>query len=157
MTLKLQGGVLKALIASSPKAPNPTGESRVIPNVSPEHKPVIESITRQADAQLAAQDQILESLDQSGPRIIDPTEEQITGDRKLSRLVDDDFPFDDSQLVAIHGVVQEQYACLMGAAGTGKTTSTKKIVDLLQDGLGEIDMTNYWRKTQTGADDDGEY
>lgn len=157
MTLKLQGGVLKALIASSPKAPNPTGESRVIPNVSPEHKPVIESITRQADAQLAAQDQILESLDQSGPRIIDPTEEQITGDRKLSRLVDDDFPFDDSQLVAIHGVVQEQYACLMGAAGTGKTTSTKKIVDLLQDGLGEIDMTNYWRKTQTGADDDDEY
>lgn len=159
MTLKFKpkSPVLAALIASTPKAPNPTGEPRVIPNESPEHKPIMEQIVRESDAQSAAIEAALDSMDQPSGVVIKATEEQITGDRKLSRLVDDDFPFDDSQLTAIYGVVQEQYACLMGAAGTGKTTSTKKIVDLLQDGLDEVDMTNYWKKKQDGVDDDDSY
>lgn len=157
MTLKLSGNVLKALIATQPKAPNPTGENRVIPNESPEHKPIMESIVRQADAQAAATDAALESLDKPSAVVIKATEDNLTGDRKLSRLVDDDFPFDDSQLVAIGGVVQEKYACLTGAAGTGKTTSTKKIVDLLQEGLNEVDMSNYWKRAQTAADEDDSY
>lgn len=157
MTLKLQGGVLKALIASSPRAPNPTNEPRVIPNESPDHKPIMESIVRQSDAQSAAAEAALDSLDKPSGVVIKATEENLTGDRKLSRLVDDDFPFDDSQLEAVYGIVREQYACMTGAAGTGKTTTTKKIVDLLQDGLDEVDMTNYWRRSQTGADDDDSY
>lgn len=157
MTLKLQGGVLKALIASTPKAPNPTGEPRVIPNESPEHKPIVESIVRQSDAQSAAAEVALDSMDKPSPAVIEATEENITGDRKLSRLVDDDFPFDDSQLEAVYGIVREQYACMTGAAGTGKTTTTKKIVDLLQDGLNEVDMTNYWKRAQSGADEDDSY
>lgn len=157
MTLKLQGGVLKALIASTPKAPNPTGEPRVIPNESPEHKPIVESIVRQSDAQSAAAEVALDSMDKPSPAVIEATEENITGDRKLSRLVDDDFPFDDSQLEAVYGIVREQYACMTGAAGTGKTTTTKKIVDLLQDGLNEVDMTNYWKSKQSGVDEEDSY
>lgn len=157
MTLKLQGSVLKRLIASQPKAPNPTGEPRVIHPHDPEHKPIIESIVRQSDAQSAAIDQALDSMDQPSGVIIEGDEENLTGDKKLSRLVDDDFPFDESQLEAVFGIVREQYACMTGAAGTGKTTTTKKIVDLLQDGLAEVDMTNYWKSKQSGVDEEDSY
>lgn len=64
----------------------------------------------------------------------------------MSRLIDDDFPFDESQLAAINGMVTQHYACLTGAAGTGKTTTTKKFVDtLLNDSsLNFVDMSQYF-------------
>src|SRR5690606_15511791 len=95
------GGALAKLIASRPAVPNPTGESRVIPAESQEHKPMVESIVRQTDAQLAAQDAILEKLEANDPERFKGDESSLTGNEKLARLVDDDFPFDDSQLEAI--------------------------------------------------------
>jgi len=77
-------------------------------------------------------------------------------DEKLSRLVDDDFPFDDTQLTAIYGLAQEQYGCMIGAAGTGKTTTTKKLVDILRTGLDEIDMSQYWKRDSADQHDDYE-
>lgn len=87
------------------------------------------------------------------------TDSRITGASKLSRLVDDDFPFDESQLAAIHGMVGEQYACMTGAAGTGKTTSTKKFVDLLLEtsSIQEVNMQEYWKRGSSAADADDEY
>src|SRR3546814_8165455 len=84
-----------------PKAPTPTGDSRVLTPENPETKPIIESIVRQTDAKIAAQDAILDQLETHDPTRFD-VEEQLTGDDKLTRLVGDDFPFDDSQLEAIH-------------------------------------------------------
>lgn len=87
------------------------------------------------------------------------TADRLTGASKLSRLVDDDFPFDESQLAAIHGMVGEKYACMTGAAGTGKTTSTKKFVDLLLESssLTEVNMQDYWKRGSSAADADDEY
>src|SRR3546814_8927770 len=76
-------------------------------------------------------------------------EEQLTGDDKLTRLVGDDFPFDDSQLEAMHGLVQEQYGCLTGPAGTGETTVLKKLVDMLKDGLSEIRSEEHTSELQS--------
>src|SRR3546814_3085143 len=45
--VKAQLGVLSRLIASQPKAPNPTGDSRVLTPENPETEPIIESIVRQ--------------------------------------------------------------------------------------------------------------
>lgn len=73
---------------------------------------------------------------------------------KLDRLVADDFPFDPSQLEAIYGVVNQRYACLIGAAGTGKTTSTKKIVDLIKSDLGEVVMTDYFKNPNRKGNDE---
>lgn len=75
------------------------------------------------------------------------SEPRFSETSKLSKLVDDDFPFDDSQLFAIHGMVEQKFACMTGAAGTGKTTSTKKLVDLLLDStqlaIAELDIRKY--------------
>lgn len=75
---------------------------------------------------------------------------------KLSQLVDDDFPFDESQLAAIEGMANERYACLTGAAGTGKTTTTKKLVDTILKtmDISEVDMKNYWKAGFEGDPED---
>jgi hypothetical protein len=84
--------------------------------------------------------------------------EMHDSNRKLSRLLDHDFPFDPSQLEAIHGLSTQQYGCMTGAAGTGKTTSTKAVVDRLLDSVGAVDMTQYFKKGYQPEDpDDDDY
>jgi exodeoxyribonuclease V alpha subunit len=73
------------------------------------------------------------------------TPEQMPVVRGLSKLVDDNFPFDESQLAAVYGMMEQQYACLTGAAGTGKTTVTKKLVNDLLTSISTINMRNYWK------------
>ena len=85
-----------------------------------------------------------------GSDVAPATETRFTDTNKLSRLVDDDFPFDDSQLHAIHGMAEQKFACMTGAAGTGKTTSTKKLVDVLLDStalaIADIDILRYHKR-----------
>lgn len=108
---------------------------------------------RLAAAQQRADDKAVDGYRSPGVINDDPTdpsvgdtENRITGDRKMERLVADDFPFDESQLAAVEGMVESQYACMTGSAGTGKTTSTKRLVDRLIDtiDIGAVDMSAYW-------------
>ena len=72
---------------------------------------------------------------------------------KLDRLVADDFPFDPSQIAMIDGIVNGLFvddnpgACGTGAAGTGKTTCTKKIIDRVMDmgSLNMVDLKTYFK------------
>ena len=50
---------------------------------------------------------------------------------------------DASQLAALEGMMPEQFTCLTGAAGTGKTTITKLLVDRLARQQLSIDINNY--------------
>lgn len=139
-------------LAARPKLPAP----RVIPSGTKEFESIVETDTRIADATIAVTDAILDSTPNAGADIEQPTEQNIAGEsEKLSRLVDDEFPFDDSQLQAVSGLVQQQYGCMIGAAGTGKTTVTKKLVDLLRDGLNSVDVSQYWKRGT--SDDNDEY
>lgn len=52
-------------------------------------------------------------------------------ERSEARLVPTGFELDESQKRAIDNLLNEQYGCLIGAAGTGKTTVTKFLVDKL--------------------------
>lgn len=65
---------------------------------------------------------------------------------QLSSLIDADFPFDESQIAAIEGVVNSpiRHACMTGAAGTGKTTCTKAIVERLKESVQEVDLQRYF-------------
>src|SRR3546814_18175869 len=65
--VKAQLGVLSRLIASQPKAPNPTGASRVLTPENPETKTINEPIVRQPDDKLAAHDAILNTLETQHP------------------------------------------------------------------------------------------
>lgn len=44
---------------------------------------------------------------------------------------------DPSQVHAVHTLVHEQYGCLIGAAGTGKTTTTRMLLHVLMNGDAE--------------------
>lgn len=91
----------------------------------PSQEAALKTEVRQA---IANNDSIDKQLTE-GP--IPETSDHIEGSGKLERLIADDFPFDESQLAAVNGMVNQKYACLTGAAGTGKTTVTKKLVDTL--------------------------
>lgn len=62
----------------------------------------------------------------------------------MQKLVDADFPFDESQLIAIDGVAHATHACITGAAGTGKTTCLKAIMDRILPNVGAVDIANYF-------------
>lgn len=130
--------------------------AKVIAPGSKEAEEVIRQETQIADATIAASDAIIDSTPGGGTAIV-PSEANISDENeKLNRLVDEDFPFDESQLAAVYGLVQQQYGCLIGAAGTGKTTVSKKFVDLLRDGVGEIDIKDYWKRGTADEHDDYE-
>lgn len=99
-------------------------------------------------------------LDGPMPDVAELTKDDESDDRrpKLSKLIDDDFPFDESQLDAIDGLTTEQYACLTGAAGTGKTTTTKRIVERLLEttDMKSVNMESYWKSDYKDADEDYE-
>lgn len=112
---------------------------------------------KKADVHVAVAEnaEIDESINKS-TKAPSPEVKRVTGNAKLSRLIDEDFPFDESQLRAIEGIVNEPYACMTGAAGTGKTTVTKKLVDELQDRIemNEINMGEYFRNVDNDSMDD---
>ncbi|MGL5935896.1 MAG: ATP-dependent DNA helicase [Cetobacterium sp.] len=144
---------LSGLNLASAKSPLP--KPRIISNATAEFARVVKEETQEADRLIAETDKLIDSTPKAVP--VKPLEENISDDNeKLSRLVDDDFPFDDTQLTAIYGLVQQQYGVMIGAAGTGKTTTTKKLVDMLRDGLDEIDVSQYWTRGTPDEHDDYE-
>ena len=50
-----------------------------------------------------------------------------------------DLELDNSQKTALDGLLQEQFGCLIGAAGTGKTTVTKRLIKMLEQYIPTID------------------
>jgi len=168
---------LKGLNLASAKLPAP----RVIPKATAEFERIVKEETQEADRLIAETDKILDVTPADAKRVPNrdgcedcdnfcatcssfycdshpcKCDTNISDENeKLSRLVDDDFPFDDTQLTAIYGLVQQQYGVMIGAAGTGKTTTTKKLVDMLRDGLDEIDVSQYWKRGSVEDDDDYE-
>lgn len=113
----------------------------------------VKAVVREAIAAEAAQDALIDA--HIPPEVIPPTDVRAVSGSKLSKLVDDAFPFDESQVAAIKGMSAHRYACLTGAAGTGKTTTTKKLVDtLLNQGLvNSVDMREYFKKGESKSDD----
>jgi ATP-dependent exoDNAse (exonuclease V) alpha subunit len=102
----------------------------------------------------ARQDEFLRALQESGAKTDEYGEyvDGITDERLLRELGDYDaspapveepvtsilegihFELDPSQEAAVIGLVKERHGCLIGAAGTGKTTTTKVLVHTLIHG-----------------------
>ncbi len=69
------------------------------------------------------------------PDIPEPAQPPI-----ISVPIPSDITWDGSQLAALDGIRSQKYACLIGAAGTGKTTVTKQIVSEIQQTVSLIDL-----------------
>lgn len=88
--------------------------------------------------------------------IIDERTAQRNATLAADRLVDPDFPWDESQTEAIVGLSKEKAGCLIGAAGTGKTTCEKRLVDILIHGddvlgvppmnMARVNIRDYWNR-----------
>ena len=50
---------------------------------------------------------------------------------------------DPSQLVAVKGIVRQQFGCITGAAGTGKTTVERIILSVIEQGMHQVDVARY--------------
>lgn len=71
-----------------------------------------------------------------------------------SSLLDANITLDESQERAVSGLVTQKYGCLMGAAGTGKTTCTKALIERLNDSIATIDIGNYFNIEADAKDRD---
>ncbi len=69
------------------------------------------------------------------PELPEPAQPPI-----ISVPVPSDIIWDESQLAALDGIRSQKFACLIGAAGTGKTTVTKQIVSEIQQSVSLIDL-----------------
>lgn len=58
----------------------------------------------------------------------------------ISKPVPSDIVWDEYQLKALEGIRKQKYACLIGAAGTGKTTVTKQLVSEIEKTVSLIDL-----------------
>ncbi len=132
---------LKLPLAANPILPQP----RIISPIVIPDKRIIAAEVAAIDARIESEESATDGRTATSTLIRDDV--KVT----LSRLISDDFTFDESQLRAIHTLSHYQYACMTGAAGTGKTTCLKKVVDEIQDQLPVIDMSKYWRN---GVEDD---
>ena len=138
--------------------PAPIPTPRVLTD-SPEDNALVTSAVRLAAAEADLTDKTLEM-----PRpetVKAKAREDLRESLKLDKLIEDDFPFDESQLEMIEGIVSHLYdddgqgACGTGAAGTGKTTCTKKIIDrVMEEGaLSKVDMDTYFKGGEQADDD----
>jgi len=124
-----------ATTATQPPIPTP----RIVPAHSGEAKRIIENEVARIDREIESENAAVDG------RIATTTMVDPSRRVRLSRLIDESFTFDPSQLTAIHGLSTNQYACMTGAAGTGKTTCLKKVVDEIQDQLPVVDMSTYFK------------
>jgi hypothetical protein len=142
-------------VAAAKVAPKPQESAVVLPDSRLAQETVEQAVRMNEAGNLATEEAM--ALPESTEVVKEEARKEAN---KLSRLVSDDFPFDESQLEAIAGLANQQYACLTGAAGTGKTTSTKAVVDRIRDGLGMVDMEKYFKRKAdepTGDDSEDDY
>lgn len=67
-----------------------------------------------------------------------------------SGLVPEGFEFDPSQLIALEALASQSHGCMIGAAGTGKTTCTKAFVQHVAHSVKSIDA-NYDKRKDAEA------
>ena len=117
----------------------PAVETKILRPESKDDEQTLKTAMRMGEAENVVIQKVMETPAPAELR------EATAEDSELSTLVDENFPFDESQLAAIDGIVNspEGHACLTGAAGTGKTTVTKAIVERLKKQLHQVDIANY--------------
>jgi hypothetical protein len=131
-------------------APTPTGSNTpIVHEDSKETQRIVENEILRLNAEEALVNHVIDNQPPN-PQTYS-VKERALNSTSLTSLIDEDFPFDDSQLAAINGIAAHRFACLTGAAGTGKTTVTKAIVERIQHDVGLVDMREYFKTAKEGT------
>ena len=99
-------------------------------------KPVEETKPTIPEATKIAQSTILESTEANSEHVDRLDTEHASVHLKYAK----DIQLDASQKEALEGLRWEQFGCLIGAAGTGKTTVTKILVSILEETTPQINL-----------------
>jgi exodeoxyribonuclease V alpha subunit len=91
------------------------------------HEQILQDAASISDAE---KDQLLKQ-----PAVIDLDVKDLP-----STMMDDAIQLDESQQAAVDGLKKEKYGCLIGAAGTGKTTTVKRLISSLESTTPTIDI-----------------
>src|SRR5690348_14641137 len=99
--LTSSSGMSRVMERNPMSAFNPFAKKQVLnESVTPSSDLDVKVAVRSAIAANAAEDKLIESPAPS-PEIVTAEDERVVDARKLSQLVDDNFPFDESQIAAI--------------------------------------------------------
>ena len=74
------------------------------------------------------------------PELIVDKDTEFHVDILPSTLMPSDLVLDKYQTAALNGLRDQKYGCLIGAAGTGKTTLTKALISEVEDSVPIVDM-----------------
>jgi len=86
-------------------------------------KRIVKTQVKQQETQQTKQSQVIQIIKK-------PSASALT--TKLpNTLIDDSITLDESQTLALDGILTNKFACLIGAAGTGKTTTIKSVISQL--------------------------
>jgi len=136
----VQGISLSALIGKTQfNAPAQTSDSRILHGTGLTARDLERSEAKgEAQAEKAAQ---------LKPEAIVPV---ITLDVSAlpSTITDAGLQLDPTQALAVSGIKGQQFACLVGAAGTGKTTTNKAVIAAIESTIPTIDLNLARRETR---------
>ena len=112
-------------------------------------------LDRRKPAVQGAQERV-EKIERSLPKAHEPTTVPDSKPETFvplkNRVGTEGMDFDESQERAIQGLLEQKYAVMIGAAGTGKTTVTRALVEALMESVGEVRMALKGHGTANGDD-----
>jgi len=151
--MKPKPGSLAAMLAKSQKAKTRTsGAADVLHGTG-----ITKRATEQSVRKVAKQSITLASLLSKRP-IAEPVSSPILkADLTAlpSTMMDDDIQLDDDQAAAVAGIKSQQFACLIGKAGTGKTTTSKAVIAAIEATVPTIDLNS--GRTDNDQDNNPDY
>lgn len=88
------------------------------------------------------------------PKLVVDKDDTFKVDTLPSTLMPDDLILDKFQTAALNGLRNQKYGCLIGAAGTGKTTLTKALIAEVEDSVPIVDMNRAHIDSEKKAEKD---
>ena len=74
------------------------------------------------------------------PELVETTNEAFQVGTLPSTLMASDLVLDEYQMAGLNGLRNQKYGCLIGAAGTGKTTTLKALISEVENSVPTVDM-----------------
>lgn len=82
------------------------------------------------------------TISTAAPELVETTNEAFQVGTLPSTLMASDLVLDEYQMAGLNGLRNQKYGCLIGAAGTGKTTTLKALISEVENSVPIVDMNH---------------